>query len=108
KKIKQFQDYYGLKVTGKANMVTQDKMDAVLTSPFQKGKRHEDTIQLKKDLNRLGFEDILVTSYFGGFSDKQVREFQDYYGLVENGIADDRTRAKVKEILSNPLQQGKR
>src|SRR5699024_4981553 len=35
-----------------------------------------------------------------------VREFQAYYGLVENGIIDSITETKINSILNNPYQLG--
>src|SRR5699024_11046898 len=99
--------YYGLKATGQADLETLDKMDDILSSPMQQGKRHEDTIQLKKDLNRLGFGNIKVTSLYGSFTEKRVKDFRRHYDLKVTGIADSRTLDKIDEILSSPLQQGK-
>ena len=107
-RVKEFQTYYGLKATGQADLETLDKMEELLSNPLQPGKRHEDTIQLKKDLNRLGFGNIKVTSLYGSFTEKRVKDFQRHYGLKVTGIADSRTLDKIDEILSSPFQKGKR
>lgn len=107
-RVKDFQGYYGLEVTGIADRKTLDKMDDVLASPLQEGKRHEDTVQLKENLNRLGFGSIKVTNFFGSYTDKKLRHFQDYYGLVANGIGDEPTLAKLAEIVNTPFQNGQR
>ena len=108
KKVKEFQKYYGLKVTGIADQTTIDKINEILNSPLQNGKRHQDTVQLKKDLAFLGFPvPGNGTNLYGDNTEKKVREFQKYYGLVENGIADEVTLKKIKEILNSPLQEGK-
>ncbi len=106
-RVMDFQDYYGLDVTGTFNRETINKITDILKSPFQQGKRHDDTIELKNSLNKLGFGNIKVTTLFGSFTESQVRKFQDYYGLVVNGIADDRTFQKIDEILNSPFQYGK-
>ncbi|WP_060678187.1 peptidoglycan-binding protein [Virgibacillus halodenitrificans] len=106
-KVEEFQNYFGLQATGTANAETLEKLDQVYYSPFQEGNRHNETEELKKKLNRLGFGDILVTTYYGAFTATQVKSFQDYYGLKVNGIADEVTRKKMDEILASPLQQGK-
>src|SRR5699024_2479819 len=43
KKVKEFQKYYGLKVTGTLNKETESKMKQVLSTPLQKWNKHEDT-----------------------------------------------------------------
>lgn len=106
-RVKQFQEYYGLKVTGNADLETILKAESIAKSPYQQGKRHKNTITLKNNLNSLGFGNILVTDLYGSFTVKKVKDFQKYYGLKVNGIADEPTFAKVKEILNSPLQLGK-
>ncbi|GAB3058664.1 peptidoglycan-binding protein [Virgibacillus ainsalahensis] len=107
-RITQFQEYYGLDATGTANAETIEKVNDVYTSPFQQGKRHDDTIALKENLNLLGYGHITVTTLYGSFTDKQVRNFQSDYGLKVNGIADERTLAKIDELLDGLLYKGQR
>src|SRR5699024_5484245 len=108
KRVREFQDYYGLSVTGKANLDTLDHLTFTLSSPFQRGKRHEDTKELKQHLNKLGFGNIKVTTLFGSFMEKRMKDFQDYYGLKAHGIADSRTLEKLDETINSPFQRGKR
>src|SRR5699024_5924645 len=42
-KVKEFQKYYGLSVTGKVDSVTDTKINSILKTPLQNGKRHKDT-----------------------------------------------------------------
>ncbi|GGC85410.1 hypothetical protein GCM10007216_15150 [Thalassobacillus devorans] len=106
KRVSQFQEYYGLNATGKANVTTLNKLDEIYNSPFQKGERHDDTVALKRDLNRLGFGDITVTRLFGSYTEKKLKQFQEYYGLRDTGIADEVTWAKIDEVLATPYQEG--
>ncbi|WP_205634381.1 N-acetylmuramoyl-L-alanine amidase, partial [Oceanobacillus sp. E9] len=106
-RVQQFQRYYGLSVTGQADQQTQQKISSVYNSPFQNGKRHDGTVELKEKLNHIGFGYITVSTLFGSFTETQVRKFQDYYGLRVNGIADEVTIDKINEIYSSPLQKGK-
>src|SRR5699024_12001782 len=53
-KVIEFQKYYGLSQTGTVNDATNKKIREIFDSPFQKGKRHKDTQQLKLDLERDG------------------------------------------------------
>ncbi|MFD2628886.1 peptidoglycan-binding protein, partial [Oceanobacillus kapialis] len=75
-RVEDFQSNYGLPVTGVADSTTLEKLDEVYTSPFQYGKRHENTVDLKEKLNRAGFGYITVTTYYGSFTKNQVAQFQ--------------------------------
>src|SRR5699024_396915 len=97
-RVKQFQKYYGLQVDGAVGPSTMKKINAVYNSPFQKGKSHKKTAEIKKKLNDLGYSGITVTNYFGDYTKKQVQKFQRDYGLRVNGIADEVTRKKIDEI----------
>ena len=108
KRVKQFQQYFGLKVNGIVDDKTNNKIKSVANSSFQNGKRHSDTLQLKRNLNKLGFGNITVTTLFGDFTEKKVREFQEYFSLKVNGIADEITQNKIKSVINSPLQNGKR
>ena len=106
-RVQQFQSYYGLPITGKADDATLNKLDEVYNSPFQKGKRHKDITTLKEKLNRVGYGYITVTTLYGSFMDKQVRKFQKDYGLRVNGIMDEITLEKLNaEVVNAPFQQG--
>src|SRR5699024_287248 len=105
KRMKDFQDYYGLKAHGIADSRTLEKLDETINSPFQRGKRHEDTKELKQHLNKLGFGNIKVTTLFGSFMEKRMKDFQDYYGLKAHGIADSRTLEKLDETNNIPTRR---
>src|SRR5699024_8598864 len=98
KQVKQFQKYYGLQADGAVGPSTMKKINTVYNSPFQKGKSHKKTAEIKKKLNDLGYSGITVTNYFGDYTKKQVQKFQRDYGLRVNGIADEVTRKKIDEI----------
>src|SRR5699024_2739997 len=83
-RVKQFQKYFGLTVTGKADLKTLLKVEETANTPFQKGKRHKNTTTLKRNLNKLGFSGITVTTLYGSYTEKKVKEFQKYYGLRVN------------------------
>ncbi len=106
KQVKKFQKFIGLPVTGKVDKKTFTKLQELVDNPLQEGVRHPDTIALKKNLNKLGFGNIKVTSYYGSFTTKRVKDFQKYYGLKATGVADKATRIKIDELINNPLQQG--
>ncbi len=109
KALKDFQKYYGLSVDGVAGEATLSKMQGVITSPFQNGKRDKRTIQLKEDLTKLGFLEFdNPTTYYGSVTEEAVKDLQSYYNLRVNGIADEITLSKIKDVLNSPFQNGKR
>ncbi|MCD8500725.1 MAG: peptidoglycan-binding protein [Bacillaceae bacterium] len=98
--VRDFQRYYGLQVTGVANSATLAMISEILASPFRNGQRHQDTIQLKIDLGRLGFPvSDNPTTLYGSRTERVVRQFQAQNGLRVNGIADKVTLAKIAELL---------
>ena len=107
--IRKFQEYYGVTEDepGVAGSATLNKINEILSTPLQKGKSHSKTVQLKKDLARLGFPvPGNGTEYFGDDTEKKVKEFQKYYGLVVNGIADEVTLKKIEDLLTGPMFDG--
>src|SRR5690625_3931501 len=107
--LQSVQKYYGLTVDGIVDQATWDKINDILNSPFQNGKRHDDTIKLKKDLAVLGFGvSSNPTNLYGSATERTVKELQEYYGLVPNGIADEVTLAKIDSILNSPFRNGER
>ncbi|GIO23431.1 peptidoglycan-binding protein [Oceanobacillus sp. J11TS1] len=105
-KVKMFQSYYGLEVTGVADLPTLDKIEELLNSPYQLHKSHDKLIPLKQKLNWIGYGNIKVTNYFGEVTDRQVKKFQKDYNLPVNGILDDLTIAKIDETLSDIYKPG--
>lgn len=108
-KIKEFQKYYGLDVTGTFDNSTEKVLNKQSTSPLQKGKKHKDTKKLKKDLKKLGFKvPGNGTTLYGAKTKAKVKSLQKYYKLKVNGIADEVTLNKIKSILNSPLQKGEK
>src|SRR5699024_1185155 len=106
KTVMEFQRYYGLNADGVVGSNTTKKINEVLSSPLQRGKRHKDTVQLKKDL---AFLDMPVTgngtNYYGVQTEKKVKEFQRENNLIVNGIADPVTLTKIEELKSQPMSK---
>src|SRR5699024_9381346 len=106
-KVEEFQAYYNLEVTGVADDLTLLKIDEILSTPLQYGKRHKDTVQLKKDLAFLGYPvPGNGTTLYGEETEKKVKEFQSKYNLVINGIADEIVLSKIQELLEAPMSNG--
>ena len=77
KQVKSFQKYYGLDVNGTYDKDTEAKLKEVVNSPLQNGKRHQDIIQLKKDLAKAGFTvPGNRTTLFGKQTENRVKAFQ--------------------------------
>src|SRR5699024_7865826 len=85
-RIVRFQRFYDLEAIGFLDCDTLHKLNDLLRSPLQPGEKHKDVIQLKKDLNRLGYGKIKQSSKFGSLTKKKVMRFQDHYGLPISGV----------------------
>src|SRR5690625_4674049 len=87
---KDFQSYYGLAESGIADDVTLNRMEEILSPPYQAGDRSEHIRELKKDLTQLGFGNFPKnpSTVFGKVTAGVVKEFQEYYGLPINGVMD--------------------
>ncbi|UOQ87046.1 peptidoglycan-binding protein [Gracilibacillus salinarum] len=105
--VQNFQSYYGLQATGVANEITLSKIDQILASPLQKGNSNPETLQMKLDLETLGFEvSDDPNEDFGPKTADTLKEFQNKYNLVTNGIGDPVTMAKITELIEMPMQYG--
>ncbi|NLJ59239.1 MAG: hypothetical protein GX339_10405, partial [Tissierellia bacterium] len=102
--VEAFQLYYGLRVSGIVDERTLGEINNILNSPLREGQSHDDTVQLKKDLVSLGFGSFEYNKDYGPKTAKVVGEFQEYYGLRVNYIADQPTLNKLREILNSPLR----
>jgi len=108
-RVRQFQEYYGLSVNGKLDTKTVNKLNKVFNSPFQEGKRHKEIPAFKKKLNKIGYDGISLTTYFGSWSDTRLRQFQGDHGLLVNGIGDSVTLALLNVLAGEAsFQQGDR
>lgn len=98
--VRDFQRHFGLKVTGVANQRTLSKVNEILSSRYQKGKRGNHVIRLKKDLNlfHMGFPSNPSNKY-GNVTERRVKQFQKLYGLPESGIADEVTLKTIKDNI---------
>src|SRR5690625_7324348 len=108
KRVKEFQKYYGITQTGKAGPRTLAQIDSLLPNPLSEGKRHKDTVTLKKNLNKLGYGGMNLNDLYGSFTTKRVKEFQKYYGITQTGKAGPRTRRETYRLSPKTLSEGKR
>src|SRR5690625_4813591 len=106
KRVKEFQQYYGLKATGNADSETLEKVNEIVTHPLQNGKKHDDLVGLKQMLNRIGYSGIAVSPTFGAFTEKQVKAFQKDHNLPQSGIIEENTEEKINSVFSTMYQEG--
>jgi len=108
--VEDFQAYYGLTVNGIANQVTLNKIKEILNSKYSNGNSGEHVVELKGNLTKLGFGNFPSnpSKSYGSVTEVVVRDFQEYYNLRVNGIADEITLTKIDEILSSPYQDGRK
>ncbi|GEM_PF-2209475 len=108
--VRDFQEYYGISVTGFGDEPTLSKITEVLSSPNQLGSRSEKIKEIKLNLVTLGFGTHWKnpTTYFGSDTEDVVREFQKAKGLAINGIVDEITLNRINELLDAPLKLGVR
>ncbi|WP_010531641.1 peptidoglycan-binding protein [Lentibacillus jeotgali] len=94
-RIKEFQQFYSLSVTGEVDSKTINKMNELLSTSLQLNSHSSKIKELKKKLNKLGYGHIKVTEKFGKLLEKKVMQFQKDHGLPTSGIVDEIT---LKEI----------
>lgn len=102
-RIKEFQAYYEIPVTGKIDARTSLKLDEVYYNPFQLDNRHHEINEIKHNLNLFGYGRIVVTSLYGSYMEGQVKLFQRDHGLVVNGIVDEVTYNKINDIADEKV-----
>ncbi|WP_461183367.1 N-acetylglucosaminidase, partial [Virgibacillus kimchii] len=68
---------------------------------LREGQQHDDVVQLKADLETLGFGSFIGNTNYGPKTERAVMDFQEAYGLAVSGIADEITLAKIEDILTS-------
>src|SRR5690606_21759663 len=109
KRVKEFQQDNGLKAHGIADEPTIAALkNAYSKTEFKKGDNHPTVIEIKRNLNRLGFSGLALSGNYGSLTEKRVKQFQEYYGLKATGVADRATQKKLNEVVNSPYQKGKK
>ncbi|PYZ92552.1 hypothetical protein CR194_12850 [Salipaludibacillus keqinensis] len=106
--VSEFQDHYGLPITGDADEATLNKISTLLSSEYRDGEEGPHIVTLKQDLSALGFGSFPEnpSNRYGSVTAGVVAEFQDYVGLPVSGIADEQTLAKIEELLASQYRDG--
>src|SRR5699024_25584 len=107
KAIKVFQERVGLPISGIADSVTRDRLEKAATAPLKNPMYRDDAIELKINLELLGFGSFVQTDYYGSQTEEIVRSLQSYFGLSVNGIADQATLNQINQILDSPFRYTK-
>ncbi|WP_060678191.1 peptidoglycan-binding protein [Virgibacillus halodenitrificans] len=91
-----------------------NKIDNVI--PIKELEDHSDTIQLqnnhdevvkiKRKLNAIGYGGIKVNNYFGSFTQKRIREFQEDFNLPITGELNRTTSIKIDEVFLKIYHEG--
>src|SRR5699024_2546879 len=114
--VKKFQKANKLPQTGIADTKTQNTIKTAVNNlkpvvdpnALKRGDRHTKVIQLKKDLNVLGFSNFKnPNNLFGVQTEQAVKDFQKFYKLSVDGVAGPATQNKLKEMVDSPFQSGK-
>jgi peptidoglycan hydrolase-like protein with peptidoglycan-binding domain/subtilisin family serine protease len=107
RRVREFQEYYGLRVNGIGDEVTLAKLESITSSIYSNGKEGAHVVILKEDLTRAGFTfPANPSAVYGSVTERRVREFQEYYGLRANGIGDKVTLAKLESVLLSTYSNG--
>ncbi|ARP44167.1 Peptidoglycan endopeptidase LytF [Geobacillus thermodenitrificans] len=108
--VKQFQQANGLKVTGKADAVTIERLRQAVSkqttttssSPvtLKIGSRGSEVSELQKNLKLLGyFTYPTATGYYGTITADAVRRFQKDNGLPATGSVDSTTLGRIADAV---------
>lgn len=86
---------YGVEPGSKPASVTNDKPASKGYRNLSKGDRGDDVGRVQSELRAEGYTKQLVTKYFGAQTDANVRDFQRRTGLVQDGIAGEKTQKRL-------------
>ncbi|MFC4737816.1 peptidoglycan-binding protein [Bacillus daqingensis] len=106
--VENFQQYYGLSVTGIPNQNTLDKVNSILNSSYSDGKSGDHIRELKLNLTKLGYGNFPSnpSGSYGSVTAGVVRDFQAANGLIVNGIGDDPTLETISTMLEDVSMTG--
>ena len=95
--VKDFQRDAGLDVDGSAGEATL----GALENPYVKGAEGQYIVQLKKDLTKLGYGNFPKnpSKKYGNVTAKVIEELQQDHKLTINGVADDATLDKIRQLI---------
>src|SRR5690625_2727362 len=75
---------------------------------MKKGQRNSAVLNFKNQLIKLGFASWdNPTTYFRPSTERAVKNFQSYFGLIDDGLMDYNSRSILKAAANTPYQKGK-
>ncbi|MCD8500724.1 MAG: peptidoglycan-binding protein [Bacillaceae bacterium] len=103
RKVRMFQAAFNLNPTGIADIITLDTLRRAVNGEIlfmKEGDRRPEVIQLKQDLERVGFfVSSNPTNFYGPLTTRRVKEFQRRHRLPVDGVAGPRMLEKLAELL---------
>ncbi|WP_158282259.1 peptidoglycan-binding protein [Salipaludibacillus keqinensis] len=99
--VSDFQEHYGLHVSGTANPITLTKISELMSDVYEDGDDLPEIADFKQKLTMLGYGNFPAnpSPRYGPVTSNVVKEFQADQGLDVTGTADRLTRAKMDELL---------
>ncbi|MCD8500723.1 MAG: peptidoglycan-binding protein, partial [Bacillaceae bacterium] len=91
RRVREFQAAFNLNPTGVADIITLDTLRRAVNGEIlfmKEGDRRPEVIQLKRDLERVGFFiSNNPTNFYGPLTTRRVKEFQRRHRLPVDGVA---------------------
>jgi len=105
--VRDFQEYYGLPITGIADEATRDKVDEILSFPYRDGDRGSAIVKMKEKLVQLGFASWSRPSqFYGPVTITAVNKFQEYYGFDQSASFTQEMSDKMDSLLKGEYSIG--
>ncbi|MFC4736860.1 peptidoglycan-binding protein, partial [Bacillus daqingensis] len=100
--VSDFQQYFGLDVTGEADQETLNEIISILTSVYIDGGVADEIVTLKEMLTEAGFGSFPQnpSNRYGPVTMRVVSDFQETNGLRVSGIADPVTLALLNDLTN--------
>ncbi len=125
--VKKFQKKYNIPATGVVATLTYNKLDALLKpaapkkapakstqskitqksvsskiqkpNGLRKGSASQEVLKLQNNLTLLGYMKVPPTGNFGPITESALIQFQKYYKLDPNGVADSKTLSVIDRLI---------
>ncbi|WP_186805974.1 peptidoglycan-binding protein, partial [Salisediminibacterium halotolerans] len=105
--VERYQEHYGLEVSGTVDENMLKEMKNRAEAALSDGDRDDRAVNVKENLEILGFGSFGGTTYYGPQTTKAVKKFQAAEdSLNETGVADQATQDLLEELAQGPLREG--
>src|SRR5699024_7347244 len=106
--LNDFREDHGLEVTEGMDAFTLHRVRQEFEAAVAKPDGQAGIKQLKRNLNKLGFGEIVISSELGNFSRAKIMEFQMHYELPGTGDVNLELLMKIDTLLSEAITVGER